>query len=251
MVVTYDKKSEEARHRIQEIGIGMLCFARDMSLRAFDHAEGKHSKPNYGPGTRTDRMVEAFELTSLNNHLRATSIDKNQKTICVSDFYKTATEVKEAFPMLGVVLAEVAPSNDSNYGNRPSTRVINFVVRGRAVTFNLWSGKRPAGTPVWFIIKKVRDEKNRLVWAFVPYPAAGAPAIAMPFLDYHSMRPSPDEMCWEEEGQMCVGDAVYVGSLGHNVGDVALDPNKELWKQGLFKTGNNVMPPTTDVFIRI
>ena len=160
-------------------------------------------------------------------------------------------QVIESFPLLGVILTEVAPANDSNYGSRPSTRVINFVARGRCQTFNMWSGKRPPGTPVWFMVKKIRY-LNRLVWAYVPYPSADAPTLPTADMDYHSARPPLEDMCWtEDDGSVGVGESVFIGSMGSNVGDVALDPHRELWKQGLFKTGNKCMPPTTELFVRI
>ena len=194
---------------------------------------------------RTERTVEIFELTALNEYLR-----REDRGRCISSILTSAKQVAEAFPMVGVVLTEVAPSNDSNYGSRPSTRVINFTVRGRCQTFNLWSGKRPAGTPVWFIIKKMRYD-GRMVWAYQPYPSAEQPTLPTRGVDYHSPRPPLEDMCWEENGVTHVGEAVYVGMLGHNAGDVSLDPHKEMWKQGLFKTGDKCMPPTTEIFVRV
>lgn len=243
LIVTPDKNNEISSTRLSEIGIGMLCFARDMKLDAFEHITDRQKKPNYGPGHRTERTVEAFELTSLNEYLHSEAKGK-----WVSDMFETAQQVKEAFPLLGVVLTEVAPANDGNYGNRPSTRVINFVVRGRCQTFNFWSGKRPAGTSVWLIIKKIRQQDNKLVWAFEPWPRPGAVCSPTRNDNYHDAYPPVDEMCWEDDNKvMHVGEALFVGSLGHNVGDVSLDPNRLMWKQGLFKTGNHTMPPTTEV----
>lgn len=251
LVVTPDRKSEISENRLREVGIGMLCFARDMKLDVFTGNVNSAMKPDYGPLGRTERTVEAFELTTLNEYLRM----RDNSRGCISEILHSAQQVKEAFPFLGVVLTEVAPANDGNYGNRPSTRVINFVVRGRCNTFNFWSGKRPAGTAVWFIIKKIEFE-NRLVWAYVPYPRAGAPAAPTKGYDHCDNYPPPEEMCWEEkdeEGNVSVrmGEAVFVGSMGNNVGDIALDPDRQMWKQGLFKTGNHTMPPTTEIFVRI
>lgn len=244
-VVTPDKNNEFSGHRLASVGIGMLCFARDMSLQLFNETAERFPKPNYGPGQRTERTVEIFELTALNEYLR-----REDRGRCISSILTSAKQVAEAFPMVGVVLTEVAPSNDSNYGSRPSTRVINFTVRGRCQTFNLWSGKRPAGTPVWFIIKKMRYD-GRMVWAYQPYPSAEQPTLPTRGVDYHSPRPPLEDMCWEENGVTHVGEAVYVGMLGHNAGDVSLDPHKEMWKQGLFKTGDKCMPPTTEIFVRV
>lgn len=248
-VVTPDQNSVEAQHRLSNVGIGMLCFARDMSLAIFggDHkAASVVGKPNYGPGQRTERTVEAFELTALNEYLRHEHQNKR-----ISDIFTSARQVVEAFPMLGVVLTEVAPAHDSNYGSRPSTRVINFVVRGRCQTFNLWSGKRPAGTPAFLLVKKIPHEGS-MVWALEPYPSAEAPALPEKGVDYHSARPPPEALTWiEKNGTVGVGEAIFVGTIGSNVGDIALDPHRELWKQGLFKTGNHTMPPTTEIFIRV
>ena len=114
-----------------------------------------------------------------------------------------------------------------------------------------------AGTPVWFIIKKIRHEENRMVWAFVPFPGAGAPATPVKGDDYHGVHPSPEDMCWEETDRKTgvttvhMGEAVFVGSLGHNVGDIALDPDRRVTQQGIFQTGNHTMPPTTELFVRI
>ena len=165
----------------------------------------------------------------------------------------------EAFPLIGVVLTEVAPSNDTDYGRRSATRVINFVVRGRCQTFNLWSGKRPAGTPVFMIVKKRRLNDGKYSWVFEPYPGPGQPTSWQQNspMDYHTARPLPEDLCWVEklesgEEVIGVGEAVHIGTLGANVGDVALDPNTELYKQGLFIGANgHMMPATTELFVRI
>jgi len=137
-----------------------------------------------------------------------------------------------------------------------SQRVINFAVRGRCQTFNLWSGKRPAGTPVFFIVKKVpvKEGSKDMVWCFVPTPTRNQPSAPVPFGsvgEYHAHFPHPDSLCWEEDGRWHVGAAVRVGVLGDNTGDVALDPKTELYKQGLFKTSPYTMPVTTELFLRI
>lgn len=259
-VVTPDQKHDEAKHRLANVGIGMMCFARDMSLDIFNGPAGKGLvgeafKPYFGPGERTERTVEVFEITALNEFLRSQK-GSGSKSCRISDAFETARQVIESFPLLGVVITEVAPANDSNYGSRPSTRVINFAVRGRCQTFNLWSGKRPAGTPAFLLVKKVQHGES-MVWAFEPYPSPEAPSLPERGVDYHSPRPPPEALTWIEKGKngkpdtVGVGEAIFVGTMGHNVGDIALDPHRELWKQGLFKTGNHTMPPTTELFLRV
>ena len=266
-VVTPDKNSEASQHRINRLGLGMLVFARDMSLDALSDPGsnlkliGNRSlstvKPYYGPGERTERTVEAFELTQLNAYLKETvgnasfeDSNKKQHNVRVSDMYRSARQLVEAFPMLGVILTEVAPSNDVDYGKRASTRVINFVVRGRCQTFNLWTGKRPASTPVYLLAKKRFDDNaQRHLWCFEPFPGQGGPHMPSNE-EYHVARPAPEDLCWQEDdGTIGVGEAVYVGMLGSNVGDVSLESDKEMWRQGLFVEGK--MPPTTELFLRI
>lgn len=255
-----EKQDNKSIARLKELGLGMLCFARDMKLDAYDHpgdplaAAGMKPSYNAGANGTGERTAELFELTALNNYLRSPAANGR----LVSDIFATAAQVLEAFPMLGVVLTEVAPSNDTDYGQRHHTRVINFVVRGRCQAFNLWSGKRPAGTPVFFIVKKVpvAAGQDRYAWCFVPYPGAGQPdKPCWGGKEYHAAFPPPEELCWHETHRGVttahVGAAMRVGIIGDNVGDVALDPQVELYKQGLFKGNNMVMPVTTELFVRI
>jgi len=75
-----------------------------------------------------ERAVEMFELTQLNEHLRS-KVDVGARIAgrdtYVSDMYSCASQVIEAFPMIGVIISEVAPSNDGNYGARDASRVRN------------------------------------------------------------------------------------------------------------------------------
>lgn len=132
---------------------------------------------------------------------------------------------------------QVAPSNDYNYGRRVPTRVVNYVVRGRCRTFNLWPGMLQPATELWLVVKKEkRSNESALVWQIIAYANQERP------------RPELEDLCWKEDGVVKVGAAVYVGRSGDNSGDVALTTHKELIQQDLFKAG---MPPTTEVFFRI
>lgn len=91
-VVTPDQYHTEAQHRLANVGVGMLCFSRDMSLDVFNGPAGKtfkDFKPNFGPGERTERTVEIFELTALNEYLR-----HEKKGQWVSDVFETARQVR-------------------------------------------------------------------------------------------------------------------------------------------------------------
>lgn len=234
-VVASNRNDDNSSKRIQSLGIGMLCFSRDMRNENFT---GK--VPKYGPGAVGERTVEVFELTDLNVYLG--KLDGEMKL-------ETARQVIDAFPMLGVVLTEVAPSNDTDWQRRAATRVINFVVRGRCQMFNLWSGARPAGSPLYLLVKKRLVDNNKWKWCFEPYPCK----------EDDEPHPSPRELCWMEPNPanptgppiVKVGEAIQVGTLGHNLGDVSMDPNVEMWRQGLFRVDPKMMPPTSEVFLRV
>ena len=276
-MVTDDARDKLSAGRVANLGIGMLCFARDMSLAAFkNHVDffppGKKDNagtiipakrrritqataPGYGPGERTERTVEAFELTSLNEYLRQgmdweKPLDNYHPT--VSDLFSTARQVIEAFPMIGVILTEVAPSNDSNYGRRDAMRIINFAVKGRCTTFNLWSSQVPTGTGLYLIVKKVPHPKGgaRMVWFMEPYPRGWRNKEKDQTLEEkHAPRPTAEDLCWEEDGVIHVGETIYVGRSGQMSGDVCLDADRELARQGLFH--KKMMGPSVETFLRI
>ena len=103
------------------------------------------------------------------------------------------------------------------------------------------------------IVKKDRNAKGQLKWVFEPWPRAGEATSPEKGSCMHTSRPQPDDMTWDDdEGRVHVGEAVYVGMLGSNAGDVALDASTELFKQGLFNQQNMFsMPVTTELFLRV
>ena len=244
-VITPNLHDEKSLARMKDLAQGQLCFVRNMKLDEFNSdgredpkAPPRPKAPLYTGGTSGvgERMVEAFELTQLNQHL---SVPEN------SALYSSAKMVAQCFPLLGVVLTDVAPMNDGNWGSssRIATRVMNFVVRGRCRTFNLWASDCAHGSHAYFIIKKAPNgPMGKLTWCLEPFPSAAAGKDHSPF-------PQTSDLCWIEDGKKRIGLAIYVGTLGESGGEIALDSKKELWKQGLF--ANHFMPPTTEIFIRV
>lgn len=235
-VVVPNKNDRDSASRISRLGLGMLCFSRDMAQgvnkqRAFrknsDTMVGS-TAVNYG-NTVGERSAEVFELTQLNEHLRVPE---------VSDNYESAAQVLHEFRFLGVILAEVAPATDHNFGGRPSSRVVNFVVRGKCRTFNFWPGAFPAHTELWLIVKKYQPKvgSGRLVWALQPYASLDKP------------RPTLDEICWIEGGKVKVGAAIYIGHTGQNIGDIAYDARRDVRTQSLYDT---IGSPQIELFIRV
>ena len=70
LVVTPDRNSDKSVHRIKDIGIGMLCFGRDMRLDAYnwdvEQSGGpapKWPRPNYGPGKLFSKKLNQKSLS--------------------------------------------------------------------------------------------------------------------------------------------------------------------------------------------
>lgn len=235
LVAVPNRNDEGSSIRLQNIGLSMLCFARDMNqtlskqrkFRDVQVGSDGSSVVNYGPAVG-DKSVEVFELSQLNDHLR----DKR-----VSRAFATARDLVNEFRLLGVVLTEVAPSSDRDYGGRPSTRVINYVVRGRCKTFNFWPGMHSAGTELWLIVKKYKAFPDEpMVWVFEPYASGDRP------------RPTLQDVSWVEDNVLHVGASVYVGQAGQNQSDIAYAATSDVKRQRLYDT---VMSPTIEVHLRI
>lgn len=233
-VVVPNRNDEASSIRLQNIGLGMLCFARDMNQtlskqRKFrDVLVGSDGSSivNYGLSIG-DSSVEVFELTQLNEHLR------DQR---VSRAFSSARDLVNEFRLLGVVLTEVAPSSDRDYGGRPSTRVINYVVRGRCKTFNFWPGMHSSGTELWLLVKKYKAFPDEpMVWVFEPYASGERP------------RPTIADLSWTENGKTHIGAAIYVGQTGQNLSDIAYAVTSDVKRQRLYQT---LMSPTIEMHIR-
>lgn len=226
----------ESDRRLSRLGLGALCFARVLNT----------GKSKYPAGT--EKAIEVFELTQLNDHLK-----KLKRTGKPDDeWYETADHVAEAFRLVGVIASEVAPANDGNSANRNLTRVINFAVRGRCRTFNLWAGAHPVGTPCFLIIKMAKNVEGSHYWRLEPFPNKVPSKSGK---NPHSAYPELSDLMYDykdekmETSEQRVGIAVYVGKLGDNAGDVAINTDADLFNQGLFHSKG--IPVTTELFIRV
>ena len=131
--------------------------------------------------------------------------------------------------------------------------MINFVVKGRSTTYNLWKSNVPAGTALYMVVKKVADTNRVIkeggrtttpyVWEFSPYPNAWRNKDGPKHVDY------PPELCWMEGDTVHVGAAVHVGrTTGQSICDVSLDVDRNLTQQNLFNRGHS--GTTIELFVR-
>jgi hypothetical protein len=177
-VMVADLKSATSGRDAQNIGLGMLLFARNT-----DRLPRGVSTTSYGvsPGPNT---VEFKELIQLNNYLETNS-----------KFYPTAADVLAEWNLLGVVKTEVAPTNASTmYGTAPRSRIVNLIVSHRVSVLNYWAGQRIIeGQKLYLIVKKNATG----AWTISPWTSTDA---AVP--------PLADIM---SDDKTNVGGYVYVG----------------------------------------
>lgn len=244
-------------NRLADIGVGSLCLARITDARnSRDSTMQRAKKARTQTSSRPELCVDVFELTQLNYFLWQDAVlalharsefhgfagDKNSPAVPPLD----AQGVRKQFAMLGVVLNEPASVDSRDRMIRNMTRAINFVAGGRCNTFNLWNSGR-LGTSLWLVLKKrriVRGSQMAWAWQFVPEITENGrrPTIAQ----LRSETQDGGESTNHELAPL--GVALFVGTLGHTSGDVALDPSKLLAEQALFHLNAK---PVVEVFLNI
>lgn len=132
------------RSSISQLGVGMLCFARQMQ-GAQDVGLLPHgAKYAGGMSTHLDPASGMFlEWSQLQHWL-----------VKYGKHYKTPEQIAAEWKLAGVIKVEVAPNNDGNYGQRSSNRLLGFVVGQRVSTFNIFGLSVMEGTPLYLVIKK-------------------------------------------------------------------------------------------------
>lgn len=235
--------SHEDASRLADIGPQMLCFCRtvfkgDPGGKAVLTRDTKRLR--FTGFAQPGMCVEAFEVTQLNVWLREEAQRKQFENY-------TAEQMTDEFRLLGTLQNETASAGPTDRGLRSSTRNANFAVAGRCQTFCLWD-VATIGASLWFVVKKVRARGDgATAWQFVP--------MATP----RGCKPSTEDLRFRDRDYAPekdpnaipppLGKAVFVGTLGFAVGDVALLPHQLLTSQPLYL--NKATRPTVEVFLRI
>jgi hypothetical protein len=176
-VMVSDMKTPTSSRDAQNIGLGMILFARNHTKLA----KGL-STASYGV-TQGPNTVEFKELIQLNNFLKI-------NTAC----YATAADVVAEWNLLGVLKTEVAPTSASTmFGTAPKSRIVNLIVSHRVSVLNYWSGQKIVeGQKLYFIVKKVDG-----VWRVLPWTS------------YNDSYPPLGEVMSSDK--QSVGGVIYVG----------------------------------------
>lgn len=241
---------KDSNARLADIGVGCLTLVRTRDASNADDPFMQQSKKRRTTGlARPEICVDAYELTQLNNFLwqDARMADTNQK----SEFHgqkrhgggyeidpSLAEDVKRQFAILGVVLNEPASVDSRDRGIRNTNRTINFVTGGRCMTFSMWNTSR-LGSSLWLVLKKVKVNRGGrpvIAWQFVPE------------FTEHGRRPTLKQLKSEDD-KSAIGSAMFVGTLGHTAGDIAMDPSILLTDQVLYHSGAH--RPVVEVFLNI
>lgn len=239
-------------NRLADIGVGALCLARIQNLGNVHDLTMQRSKKARTTGfARPEICVDAFELTQLNNLLWH---DAQKAHHGQSDFHGvkdsgslTPQDIWRQFAVLGVVLNEPASADSRDFNIRNSNRVINFVVGGRCTSFNLWNTCM-LGSSLWLVLKRktiVRGGVRSWAWQFIPEAATHG---RKPTLAQLRSDPKDGDTNNKSLDNAPIGHAVFIGTLGHTAGEVALNPSTLLVEQALFHLNAK---PVVEVFLNI
>jgi len=209
-----------AKHTAQQLGIGMLLFARDTAYVAPSGNKTFSSTSQAQTSATTTQFLEWSQLTRW----------LQDPTCCAGNRYRSADDLLSEWHLTGVLKVEVAPNQGhSKYGDRAPSRIVNLIVGGRVQTFNLWGGRLVETLPLYFIVKKeaagnthtngtkrlpngesknpTAEDVKSYVWKVIPYA------------DRKHPRPqTKDLLYWDlddtgKRAQLCVGARLYVGTL--------------------------------------
>lgn len=244
--------SADDGNRLADIGVSMLCISRRVFNMPKNNGWVRNPKRLRITGhVRPEISIEAFEVTHLNYWLwqDATKVPNDQE---YSSAKTKVGDIVRDFSLIGVVLNEPASNGPSDRGIRGENRVVNFVTSGRCPTFNIWephtganrrmSGALTIGSGLWLLVKRVAMSRNadtQYPWQFVP------------FVTDRGKKPKLEDLKFnftEAKHYDGIGHAIYVGTVGHVVGDVALRADLRLSDQPFY---HSLARPIAEIFLQI
>jgi len=156
-----------------------------------------------------------MEVTQLNRWLE----DKTA-------LYASADDILREWKLLGVVKVEVSPSTLSDYGRRPSGRMLNLIIGHRVSLLNIFGKNVVDGGKLYIVVKKVRCRStkrsrggkppdNSLKWRLLPYANKNNQKPSLRMLSYNEpldpTNPSSPVVTR-------YGSCYYVGKAGESFG---------------------------------
>jgi len=218
-VIVTDPNDSTSGRDAQNLGLSMLCFARNKDFRG----QMRTANVNYNVAIGSN-TVEVKELTQLNDYLQK----------CKQN-YASASEVLAEWSLLGVLKNETAPVTIHDYGNSARSRIVNIIASHRVAVLNYWAGcKKIVQTQKLYLIVRKNSITNR--YEIVPF---SDPNRDHPTIEDLMPHPKPTD-----GDPIELGVALYVGRSseqsmmiqnGHGA-QGNLDVSKSLVSQGLLNT---------------